>query len=113
MSNETSPKEAEAIQEQFKRNLSHILIDTKVKGPEIDFGGGQVLRFKSKAPVQALAKLVGSDNRVTGMEDYIRGVLMPGQDDVFSAILEVIDIDGLAEILGVLGEAYTSFPEKS
>ena len=103
--------ESEVILAQFKRNLNHILIGT-VAGPEITIGD-TVLTFKAKAPVTALAKLVGTDNRVEGMIEYIKLTLVPGQEEVFGALLDQIDIEGLAEILNVLGEGYTSFPEKS
>lgn len=105
-------KENEVALEQFRKNLDHILIDGKKVGPEITIGG-TVLKFKAKAPVKALAALISADNRVHGMETYIRKTLVSGQDEAFDALLEEIDIEGLAEILNALGEGYTSFPEKS
>jgi hypothetical protein len=105
-------KENEVALEQFRKNLDHILIDGKKVGPEITIGD-TVLKFKAKAPVKALAALIGADNRVQGMETYIRKTLVPGQEEAFDALLEDIDIEGLAEILNALGEGYTSFPEKS
>lgn len=105
-------KEHEATHEQFKRNLDHILIDSSVAGPEITVGG-TVLRFRAKAPVRALAKLIGGENRIEGMEGYIRETLVKGQDEAFETLMNDIDIDGLAAIIEALGEGYTSFPEQS
>lgn len=103
-------KEGEVVLAQFKRNLSHIL-GTGVKGPEITVGD-TVLTFKAKAPVTALADLIGNENRVNGMKAYIRQTLVPGQEEAFESLLELIDIEGLSEILNVLSEGYSSFPEK-
>lgn len=110
----TTPKdkEHEATHEQFKRNLDHILIDSDVAGPEITLGA-TVLRFRSKAPVKALAKLIGGENRIDGMEGYIKDCLVKGQEEAFETLLDDIDIDGLAAIINALGEGYTSFPEPS
>lgn len=112
MADNEKVKENAAVQEQFKRNLSHILINTDAKGPEITIGP-DVFTFRIKAPVSALAALIGDDNRVEGMKQYLLGALTPGQEDAFKELLNKIDIDGLGEILNVLGEGYTSFPEKS
>lgn len=105
-------KENEVTLEQFRRNLDHIRIDTSAAGPEVAIGD-TVLRFKVKASVRALADLVGNENRVAGMESYLRKTLLPGQEAAFDALLEEIDVVGLSEILNALSEAYTSFPEKS
>lgn len=113
-------KETEAVLGQFKRNLTHILISEQKekgkpkKGPELTFGKIK-LNFKVKPPVAALAHLIGDDNRVDGMRNYILGALVEGQaqEDLFTTLLNDIDIDGLGEILNALGEGYTSFPEKS
>lgn len=104
-------KESAVVQEQFQRNLSHILINTDEKGPEITIGL-DVFTFKPKAPVTALAALIGDDNRIEGMRKYLLGALIPGQEEKFEGLLSKIDIDGLGEILNVLGEGYTSFPDK-
>lgn len=111
MADTEKSKESEVVLEQFKRNLSSILIG-KEAGPEITIGE-HVFKFRAKPPVTALGILVGEENRVEGMTGYITRCLVPGQDDEFRALLEDIDIEGLSEILNVLGEAYTSFPEKS
>lgn len=103
--------EADVTLAQFKRNLDHILINTDEVGPEITIGL-DVFTFKPKAPVSALAALIGEENRVDGMRKYLLGSLLPGQDEKFEELLNKIDIDGLGEILNVLGEGYTSFPEK-
>lgn len=105
-------KESDVVLEQFKRNLDHIQIDHKAIGPEITVGK-TVLKFKAKPPVSALGALIGSENRVQGMEDYIRKTLVAGQEEAFEALLDEIDIEGLGEILNVLGEGYTSFPATS
>lgn len=107
-------KEAESskIHEQFKRNLDHILIDAKEVGPELTVGK-VVLTFRAKVPVKALARLISSDDRIGGMEEYIRKSLLAGQDEKLDQIMDDIDIDGLAEIVNALGEAYTSFPVPS
>lgn len=104
-------KESEAVLAQFKRNLDHILINTDQLGPEITIGL-DVFTFKAKAPVSALAALIGNENHVEGMRKYLLGALTPGQDEKFEELLKKIDIDGLGEILNALGEGYTSFPEK-
>jgi hypothetical protein len=104
-------QENETVLAQFKRNLDHIAIGA-VAGPEITVGD-VVLTFKAKAPVSALAKLVGTDNRIEGMIEYIKLTLVPGQDEALEALLGNVDIEGLAEILNVLGEGYTSFPDQS
>lgn len=104
--------EATTTQEQFRKNLSHILIDNSVVGPELTIGDS-VLRFKSKVPVRALARLISNEDRVQGMIDYISGALVAGQDDALNAVIDNTDIDGLAAIVSDLGEAYTSFPDKS
>lgn len=103
-------QEGEVVLEQFKRNLSHIL-GTGNKGPEITIGD-TVLQFKAKAPVTALASLINEGNRVDGMKEYIIQTLVPGQEEAFTALLDLIDIEGLSEILNVLSEGYSSFPEK-
>lgn len=104
-------KESETTLTQFKRNLDHILIDHDKAGPEVTVGD-TVLKFKIKPPVTALSALIGNENRVEGMVSYISKTLVKGQEEAFTALLEDIDIDGLAEILNALGEGYTSFPEK-
>lgn len=104
-------QENDTILAQFKRNLDHIAIGAEA-GPEISVGD-IVLTFRKKAPVSALAKLVGTDNRIEGMIDYIKRTLVPGQEEAFEQLLDNIDMEGLAEILNVLGEGYTSFPDKS
>lgn len=109
---EENPQEQEAVFEQFKRNLSHIQIDQEKVGPEITVGN-TVLQFKAKPPVSALGALIGNENRVQGMVEYIQRTLVPGQNAEFAALLDEIDIEGLSEILTALGEGYTSFPEKS
>lgn len=112
MPDKEAKKENAVVQDQFVRNLSHILISTDEKGPEITIGL-DVFTFKPHAPVSALAALIGDDNRIEGMRKYLLGALTPGQEEKFAALLDKIDIDGLGEILNVLGEGYTSFPEKS
>lgn len=105
--------ESKVVQEQFRRNLDHILIGSGNKtGPELTIGD-TVLRFRAKAPVKALAALISDDNRVQGMITYILGVLEPGQEEAFMALLDSIDIEGLGEILEKLAEGYTSFPDQS
>lgn len=104
--------ESEAIHVQFKRNLDHILIDAKEVGPELTVGK-TVLTFRAKVPVKALARLIGTEDRIGGMEAYIRTSLTAGQDEKLDEIMDNVDIDGLAEIVNALGEAYTSFPEPS
>lgn len=104
--------ESKVVQDQFRRNLDHILIGSGDIGPELTIGD-TVLRFKSKAPVKALAALIGDDNRVQGMITYILGVLQPGQEEAFTTLLDSIDVEGLGEILEKLAEGYTSFPAQS
>ena len=98
---------------QFKRDLSHILIksDSAHMGPEITIGP-YTLQFKEKVPVAALAELVGNDDRVAGMRQYIKLSLV-GDPTPFDEVLTQIDLEGLGEILEALGEGYTSFPAKS
>lgn len=104
--------ESEVVLNQFKRTLSHILIDAAAPGPEVTVGN-VVLQFKQKAPVKALAALIGNENRVEGMIQYVRLTLVPGQEGDFEALLNDIDMEGLSEILNAVGEGYSSFPEKS
>lgn len=110
MADELTP-EAEVVQAQFKRTLERILIGNDA-GPEITVGD-VVLRFKTSAPVSALAALLANENRVAGMETYLRKTLLPGQDDALNQILDTVDLPGLAKILDTLGEGFTSFPEQS
>lgn len=105
-------REDDAVLEQFKRNLDHIQINPKLLGPELTIGD-LVLKFKNKVPVKALSKLVDSDNRVKGMSEYIGKALVEGQEEELDLLLDRVDIEGLAEILNTLGEAYTSFQGKS
>lgn len=107
------PKEAEAVASQFKRNLDHILIGSEA-GPEITVGKW-TLTFKTKGSVKATAELVGGENRVEAMKGYVRNNLVddPAVRAAFDELLSHIGIEGLGEIIAVLGEAYTSFPEKS
>jgi hypothetical protein len=102
----------ETVQGQFVKNLDHILIDPKAKGPQIPIGK-TTLKFKNKPPVTALGTLVGEANQIDGMTGYIRKCLIKGQEDAFNEILENIDLPGLGEIMEALSEGYTSFPEKS
>jgi hypothetical protein len=106
-------KETEVVSEQFKRNLDHILIGDEV-GPELTIGKYK-LTFKAKGSVKAIAHLIGDENRVEAMQEYVRGCLVddPAVQAAFEELLGKIDMDGLGAIIGVLGEAYTSFPEKS
>lgn len=97
--------------DQLNRNLSHILIPKKI-GPKITIGS-TVLKFKKKAPVSALAILVGTQNQVDSMSGYIKGCLVAGQEGAFDSLMDDIDLAGLGEIMGALSEAYTSFPEES
>lgn len=112
MADTDKTKENEITFEQFKRNLDHIQIDHEKQGPEITVGN-TVLTFKAKPPVSALGALIGNENRVEGMIQYISKTLVPGQLPEFNALLDDIDIEGLSEILSALGEGYTSFPDKS
>lgn len=110
MAEETDP-EQEVVQAQFRRTIEHIVIGTDA-GPEITVGD-IVLRFKKSAPVSALAALLANENRVAGMETYIRKTLLPGQDEELNKLLDNIDIAGLAQVLDALGEGFTSFPDQS
>jgi hypothetical protein len=103
-------KENETVLAQFKRTLDHILISAGA-GPEIKVGK-TTLKFKKSAPVSALAALIGDENRINGMEQYLRKTLLPGQDEALTELLDAIDIAGLSEILDALGEGFTSFPDK-
>jgi len=109
---DTPVTEESVTTDQFRRNLDQIRIDPVAKGPELTIGD-IVLQFKKKAPVKALAALVGTTNQVEGMLTYIRLCLKKDQEEKIEALLEEIDIEGLGAILNALGEAYTSFPEKS
>lgn len=111
MADETNPLETETVLAQFKRTLDHLLIGDGA-GPEITVGD-ITLRFKKAAPVSALAALIADENRIAGMEAYLRKTLLPGQDDALTYLLDNVDIAGLSEILDALGEGFTSFPEKS
>lgn len=96
---------------QFKRTLDHVLIGNGA-GPEITVGD-IVLRFKTSAPVSALAALIADENRISGMEKYLSKTLLPGQEGSLQQILDTVDIAGLSEILDALGEGFTSFPAPS
>lgn len=109
---DTPPTEESVATDQFRRNLDQIRIDPVAAGPELTIGD-IVLNFRKKAPVKALAALVGTTDQVQGMLAYIRMCLKPGQEELVETLLGEIDIEGLGEILNALGEAYTSFPEKS
>jgi hypothetical protein len=109
---DTPVTEESVTTDQFRRNLDQIRIDPVAKGPELTIGD-ITLDFRKKAPVKALAALVSSTDQVQGMLTYIKLCLKPGQEAALEALLEEIDIEGLGEILNALGEAYTSFPEKS
>ena len=111
MADNDKAKESEVVLDQYKKNLTHILIGQE-KGPEITIGE-TVLTFRKKAPVKALAALIGNENRVDGMEQYIQRALVKGQEEAFEALLDDIDVEGLGEILNALGEGYTSFPAQS
>lgn len=97
---------------QFKRNLDHIRINPVEAGPELTLGD-ITLTFKKKAPLKALVALVDSPNQILGMTEYIRLTLVKGQEEALETLLEEIDVEGLGEILNVLSEAYTSFPDQS
>lgn len=105
----------EAVNGQFVRDLSHILIpETEEgdapKGPLITIGDFK-LQFKERAPVNALGHLI--EGGLEGMRKYIGLSLEEGAKPDFEAVQNRIDIDGLGEILNALGEGYTSFPAKS
>lgn len=103
----------EATTKQFRRDLSHILIDLE-GGPEIVLGE-DVLRFKSAITLDALAELLSeTNNRLDAMRNYVNLALASEEDrQAFAKYSGRLDMDGLGEIINVLGEAYTSFPEKS
>lgn len=105
-------EESDVAVAQFKRTLDHILINPVLAGPELTIGE-TVLTFKKKAPVRALSALVGNSNQIEAMTEYVRLCLVKGQDEALEALLNEIDVEGLGEILNILSEAYTSFPEKS
>lgn len=104
-------QENEVVQAQYKRTLENILIGNEA-GPEITVGD-TVLRFKKSSPVSALAALLATENRVAGMEAYLRKTLLPGQDEALNTVLDNVDIEGLSKILDALGEGLTSFPDQS
>lgn len=112
MADADKTQESKIVQEQFRRTLDHIIIDASKVGPEITIGE-TTLQFKSKAPVRALAVLVGNPNRVEGMIDYLKMCLVKGQEEEFDAVLDDVDVDGLGEILSAVGEGYTSFQNPS
>lgn len=56
---------------------------------------------------------MGGENRVEAMRQYVRQCLEDGDNPDFVSVLSRIDLDGLGEIIGVIGEAYTNFQEKS
>lgn len=113
---EQEDAKAEAVLGQFKRDLSHLIIhatekDQKPKGPLIVVGPYN-LQFKEKAPLSALIKLINSDNQISAMREYVE-LCLEGDPLPFIELLDNIDIEGLGEIVGALGEGYTSFPAKS
>lgn len=105
----------EAVNSQFVRDLSHILIPEteegeQPKGPRITIGTFN-LQFKERAPVNALGHLI--EGGLEGMRKYIGLSLEDSSKPDFESVQSRIDIDGLGEILNALGEGYTSFPAKS
>jgi hypothetical protein len=111
MAEQDHTQENEVVQAQYKRTLENIIIGNEA-GPEITVGD-ITLRFKKSAPVSALAALLANENRVEGMTQYLSKTLVPGQEELFTQLLDVIDIAGLAAVLDALGEGYTSFPDQS
>lgn len=114
----TTKKVAQADHQtdQFRRDLSHILIqaaanDDSPAGPVIQVGIYE-LRFKAKAPVSALIALIRGEDRIEAMTTYLRQCL-ESDTGAIEELLSLTDIEGLSEIIGALGEAYTGFPATS
>lgn len=97
----------------LKRNMAHLLISSiEDEGPEIDFGAAGVLKFKPRIPATAMLDLLGNDNHVDGLRNYIRRCLIEESKPVFEELLDDLELSSLNAIVEFLSEATTSFPTK-
>lgn len=97
----------------LKRNMSHLLISSlEDEGPEIDFGEAGQLKFKPRIPATAMLDLLGNENHVEGLRNYIRRCLLPESRQVFEELLDDLELASLNAIVEFLSEATTSFPTK-
>lgn len=115
-SSETANPKSEVKLVQFRKDLTHVLMHQtgegeKAAGPLIVLGTYE-LQFKERAPLSALAELINGG--LEGMRNYVL-LSLENEDSRtdFASIQNLIDIDGLGEIINALGEGYSSFPEKS
>lgn len=98
--------------QNLKRNLSHFLISSMEEvGPEIQFGE-TVLKFKPQVPATAMNELIGSENKLQGLQNYIRLSLLEESKADFDAILDDVPLDALNAIVEIVSEAAAPFPTK-
>lgn len=106
----TATSRADIAENALKVNLTHLLISASPdKGPELTLGA-TVLHFKPKAPVTAMAVLIGEDNRVLGLQGYISLCMIEEDRDDFFRLQDDLDLPGLNEIINKLSEAYSALP---
>ncbi len=107
---------AEDARIELERNLDHLLISAKGKGPQLTIGE-KVLRFQpamSAAIYGQYVKDIGAEgaNAYDVMIGFLGKLLTPDSDSLDS-VLELIEIEGVAEIVNTVTEIYAGFQKKS
>lgn len=99
----------------LERNFSHMLISSHEAagetGPQITFGE-TVLVFRPAVPSTAVAELLGNDDKVQGLRNYIRLTLKPESRDDFEALQDDLPLDALNKIVEVISEAAVPLDSK-
>lgn len=110
LSAEDTTQQAKALQ-ALERNFSHMLISAQEEegktGPKITFGE-KVLVFRPQIPATAMTELLSNqDNKVEGLQNYIRISLKEECREDFEALQDDLPLDALNKIAEVISEAAT------
>lgn len=104
--------EAGKALDSLKKNLSHFLISgMEEQGLEIQFDE-VVLKFKPRIPATATVELIGNENRLLGLQNYIKLALLPESREDFEGLLDDIPLEGLNAIVEAVAESVVPFPTK-
>lgn len=101
---------------ELERNLDHLLISAKGKGPELTIGGN-VLRFQAAMPASTYGQYVkdiGTENAdaYQVMVSFLRALLTKDSDSLDN-VLDIVEIAGVGEIVNTVTEIYAGFQKKS
>jgi hypothetical protein len=107
LSAEDTTKQTQALQ-ALERNFSHMLISSQEAegktGPKITFGD-KVLTFRPAIPSTAMTELLGNDNKIEGLRNYVRLSLQPESRPTFEELQDDLPLDALNMIVETISEA--------